>query len=123
MPDVQCARVWARVMLPHRRSLTGWRRMTRCFISSARVGSKRSFIVGTLRLGGIVASGPNNLSLCGEGLLLENWVQVLRLRRPIGGARWDITMPVSDRNVQPILWYRLIPSSNGFGVAPLPILP
>jgi hypothetical protein len=39
------------------------------------------------------------------------------------GARWDITMPVPDRNVQPILWYGLIPSSNGFVVALLPILP
>src|SRR6202023_4088514 len=37
-------------MLPHRRSLSGWRRMIRCFMSSARVGSKRSFIVAALRL-------------------------------------------------------------------------
>src|ERR1700733_11092398 len=50
MPDVQCARVWARVMLPHRRSLSGWRRMIRCFMSSARVGLNRSFIVTALPL-------------------------------------------------------------------------
>src|SRR3984893_15050704 len=37
-------------MFPHRRSLSGWRRVMRCFMSSARVGSKRSFIVATLRL-------------------------------------------------------------------------
>jgi hypothetical protein len=42
-PAVQCARVWATVMLPHCRSLSGWRRLMRCFISSTRVGSNRSF--------------------------------------------------------------------------------
>jgi hypothetical protein len=39
------------------------------------------------------------------------------------GARWHITMPVPDRNLQPILWYGSIPSSYGFVVALLPILP
>jgi hypothetical protein len=34
---------------------------------------------------------------------------------------WDTTMPAPDRDVQPILWYGLIPSSNGFVVALPPI--
>src|ERR1700733_5779052 len=67
MPNVQCARVWARVMLRHRRALSGWRRTMRFFMPSARVGPKISFLIGTLRLGGIVASGPNNFSLFGGG--------------------------------------------------------
>ena len=43
--------------------------------------------------------------------------------RRSSGIRWDIMMPVPDRNVQAILWYGLIRSSNGFVVALQPILP
>jgi hypothetical protein len=41
----------------------------------------------------------------------------------LAGARWDITMPVPDRNVQPMLWYRSIRWSYGFVVELLLMLP
>ena len=44
MLHVQCARVWARDMLPHCRTLSERSRVTRCLISFAESGWERFFI-------------------------------------------------------------------------------
>jgi hypothetical protein len=41
----QCASIWVTSILPHRRSLSGVRRSSRSFISSAAAISKRSFML------------------------------------------------------------------------------
>jgi hypothetical protein len=51
--------------------------------------------------------------------MAENLVRFIRLNRGKRGRE----RPVPDRDVQPILWYGSIPSSNGFVVAFLPVLP
>jgi hypothetical protein len=84
--------------------------MIRCFMSSARAGSKRSFIVAALRLGGIVASGPNNFLSCGEeGLLFEKCVQMLRLQvvrlrpRMTGIAPSQLSFTTATRENAPLV--------------------
>jgi hypothetical protein len=65
-PEVQCARVWARDMLPQCRTLSGSRRKMRCLTSSTNVGSKRFFTVAASHPGGLSGRGPDRFLSCAQ---------------------------------------------------------